>query len=454
MVLDYHSPLASRYCSTYIRALFSEKKRAQVFRKLWVMLAQIEKQLGLPIEQKAIDQMLLYVEDIDLEEINRLEQTTHHDVMAHILAFGNLAKEARKIIHLGATSCYVTDNADGMIYKKALEYLLPIFKKFIKELSDLALKFKDTPCVGYTHFQVAQPTTMGKRFCLWLQDLWQVYLKLNHFAQNFKLLGIKGATGTQSAFYVLFDEDLEKIKQMEELFKEMTKMNTFAVSGQTYSRLQDVELVNIFAELGACFHKMGTDIRLLSHTGELSESLEENQVGSSAMPHKKNPMLSERLCSLSRFLMQQPFGALSTHATQWLERSLDDSAIRRLIMPETFLTFDAVIHLASKILLKLDVNKKVCLDIFNKSLVAIAQEPLLMHLSMKGADRQDTHHLLKKLYQEHEGHFDDYIKVLKTDKKLNLEDLFIQKLKNPSFYTAACPIQVDELIHSHILPLL
>lgn len=448
MTLEYRSPLVSRYSSEFMVKLFSEKQRASLFRLLWLELAQIEKQLGLPISEKAIKQMEEHLYTIDLQRIKELEEQTHHDVMAHILAFGEQAPEAKKIIHLGATSCYVTDNADVLIYKKALEHILVQYKTVILKLTQLCLSYKDMPCVGYTHFQVAQGVSMGKRFSLWLQDLWHLYLKLDQFTQRLKLLGIKGATGSQSSFYTLFEGDLDKINQMEHLFEQKLGLSSFSLSGQTYSRLQDAELLNIIAEIGSCFHKMGTDIRLLSHTGEVCESFESSQVGSSAMPHKKNPMLSERLCSLSRFLMQQPQGALQTHATQWLERSLDDSAIRRLIMPEAFLALDAVLNLASKVLNKLKVNKEVCSSIFKNSLLALSQEPILMYLSLKGHDRQAMHEHLKTKVHNYQGSFDEYLK----SQEFGLDEAFIQNLKTPSFYIAPCAYQVERFINEHIKP--
>jgi adenylosuccinate lyase len=427
-------------------ALFSEKERAATFRHLWIILAQIEQKLGLEISQTQIDEMIEHVYDIDLERIHEIEKITHHDVMAHILAFGEKAESAQKIIHLGATSCYVTDNADVLIYKKALDYLIPQFKKLIEQMVNLARTHKDVPCVGYTHFQVAQPTTIGKRFCLWIQDLIHLFHKLTQFGLQMKLLGIKGATGTQSSFYILFDEDVDKIRTMECLFEEMMGMKSFAVSGQTYSRLQDAELLNIFSEIGACLHKIATDIRLLSHTGELAESFDTHQVGSSAMPHKKNPMLSERICSLSRFLMQQSVSALQTQANQWLERSLDDSAVRRLIMPEAFLTLDSLIHLTQKVMSKIHVSKETCMSLLKKSQVALSLEPILMYLSKNGHDRQKTHEILKTIFQKHPDSLSSLNKSLQEDYDIQIENSFLLKLEDPLFLTLNCQNQVNDFL--------
>lgn len=445
MSLEYQSSFSSRYSSKYMRALFSSKERASLFRYLWIQLAKIEKELGLDISDKAIQEMEAHQYDIDLEKVQSYESITHHDVMAHILAYADVCPAARGIIHLGATSCYVTDNADILIYQKALKHILPEFKKLILELLALANKYKNTACVGYTHFQVAQATTMGKRFSLWIQDLFHLYQKLENFFHNMRALGIKGATGTQSSFYALFDLNEEKVLQLDPLFSEKTGLKVFDVSGQTYSRLQDSELINIFAEIGAVFHKMGTDLRLLAHTFEVSEGFDKHQVGSSAMPHKKNPILSERLCSLARFMMQQQVGSLQTCSNQWLERSLDDSAIRRLIMPESFLALDACLEIALKLTKRLVVNEKKTRSILESSLKDLSQEMLLMHLVLKGHDRQKTHELLKEHGHSFEGDFDSYIKSLTTTHKLEIEKDFIDKIKSLDIFIAMCPLQVDNL---------
>lgn len=446
MSLEYESSFSSRYSSQYMRGLFSAKERAAHFRYLWIQLAKIEKQLGLSISDEAIQEMEAHHYDIDLEKVQAYEKITHHDVMAHILAYADLCPSARGIIHLGATSCYVTDNADILIYQKALRHILPGFKKLILELTLLAKKFKNTPCVGYTHFQIAQATTMGKRFCLWIQDLFHMYQKLEHFLHTMKALGIKGATGTQSSFYVLFEQNEEKVSMLDALFSEKTNLKVFDVTGQTYSRLQDSELVHILAEIGAVFHKMGTDLRLLAHTGEVVEGFEKHQVGSSAMPHKKNPILSERLCSLARFMMQQATGSLQTYATQWLERSLDDSAIRRLIMPESFLALDACIDTALKVTKKLVVDEIKAKRILESSLKDLSQEMLLMHLVLKGHDRQKTHELLKEHGHAFKGDFEDYVHSLKKTYKFDIDPDFIKKIISLDIFTAMCPLQVDAFL--------
>jgi len=452
MNLEYRSSLSTRYSSKFMSLLFSEKERASMFRHLWVILAQIEKQLGLKISDEALLEMKQHIHDIDLERIKELEDIYHHDVMAHIEAFAEKAPSARGIIHLGSTSCFATDNADVLIYKKGLDHLIKQFKDVLEELMELAWTHKNTVCVGYTHFQVAQPTTMGKRFCLWLQDLYHLYVKLDQFRMNIKLLGLKGATGSQSSFYTLFEGDLDKIKKMEELFEEKLGMKCVDISGQTYTRLQDAELIHIFSEIAAAFHKMGTDIRLLSHTGELQESFSKTQVGSSAMPHKKNPMLSERLCSLSRFLMQQSVGSLETYANQWLERTLDDSAIRRLIMPESFLTLDALFKISTKIVKKLHVDIARCKQIMDSSVVSLSLEPILMYLALQGYDRQKTHKLLKNLYNAHSGSLEAFLNTLESEEGIVIDQEFRNKLQDPLFYVKVCAIQVEELIYQKIKP--
>lgn len=451
MTLDYRSVFSYRYSSMPIRALFSEKERAATFRRLWLILAHIEKSLGLEISDQALDEMKHNLYNIDLERIHELEEITHHDVMAHILAFGEQCPSANGIIHLGATSCYVTDNADILIYKKALDHILGSFLNLLRLLKDLASQHLTTPCVSYTHFQVAQPTTMGKRFSLWLQDLLHLYLKLKNFAHSMKLLGIKGATGTQSSFDILFDHSEEKLETMESLFEEMLGMKVFALSSQTYTRLQDLELIHIIAELGACFHKIGTDIRLLSHTGELAESFSKHQVGSSAMPHKKNPISSEKLCSLSRFLMQQQQGSAETYATQWLERSLDDSAIRRVIMPDSFLALDECLITLTKIIKGLGINQHTCLTIFENSLKALCLEPILMHLSKMGHDRQKLHEILKDSFMNSTDDFETALESLQTKLGLELDPDFVTCLKDPDFYTSYAVIQTRKFLETFFI---
>lgn len=445
MSLEYQSSFSSRYSSSYMRALFSSKERASIFRFLWIQLAKIEKELGLAISDEAIIEMQTHQYEIDLEKIEHFEAITHHDVMAHILAYAEQCPSAQGIIHLGATSCYVTDNADIVIYQKALLHLLPQFKKLILELLELAKRYKSTPCIGYTHFQVAQATTMGKRFCLWIQDLFHLYQKLEQFLHNMKALGIKGATGTQSSFYALFDQDEQKVLKLDSLFSEKTGLKVFEISGQTYSRLQDSELIHIFSEIGAVLHKMGTDLRLLAHTGEAYESFEKDQVGSSAMPHKKNPILAERLCSLSRFMMQQSVGSIQTISNQWLERSLDDSAIRRLIMPESFLALDACLDIALKLTKKLTVNETKTQQLLEDSLKDLSQEMLLMHLVLKGHDRQKTHAILKEHGHSFAGNFEAYIQSLIKTHGFKIDQDFIEKIKSLHIFTAMCPLQVEAL---------
>lgn len=395
---EYVSPLSARYASKSMQRLFSQKERAITFRKLWISLAKAEKNLGLSITHQQIAEMEDHVDQVDFSLIHHYEKKFRHDVMAHIHAFGDLCPKAKPILHLGATSAFVTDNADLILMKKAFELLFQKLLSLIDLLATVAEKEAGSICLGYTHFQPAQPTTIGKRISLWLQDfLWD--------AKDFKrigdwipFLGAKGATGTQSSFLSLFEGDEEKIKKLEEsLQKDFGFSEALFLSGQTYTRKIDVTLFNALESFAASAHKMATDIRLLAHEEEIFEGFETEQVGSSAMPHKKNPIHAERICSLCRLIISLSSNPAYTLATQWLERSLDDSANRRICLSEGFLATDAVLSLCIHLIKHLKIDPIRAKKNLEHQLSDLCMENLLMLAVKKGGDRQKLHAKLKSL---------------------------------------------------------
>ncbi|MBI3508284.1 MAG: adenylosuccinate lyase [Chlamydiia bacterium] len=394
----YVSPFSSRYASDEMSALFSERKRALCFRSLWIALAKAQRKLGLPITSEQITEMEKQQSHIPWQAISSYEKKLKHDVMAHIYAFGDQCPKARGILHLGATSCYVTDNADLIIMKEALQLLLQKLAQVIRLLAAFAEKKAKTPCVGYTHFQSAQPTTFGKRATLWLQDLLLDGLEWERLISQLPFLGAKGATGTQSAFLTLFNGSSPKVEQMETLIaKAMGFARVLPISGQTYTRKIDLYILHSLASFASSVHKMATDIRLLAHEGEMLESFDPQQVGSSAMPHKRNPIYSERICGLARFVISLSQNGPYTAATQWLERSLDDSSNRRLTLPEAFLGVDAILQLLHHLVSHLSIDEKKAKEHLKDQSPHLVLENVLMKAVLKGKDRQETHELLKKI---------------------------------------------------------
>lgn len=398
MSKEYISPLSSRYASQEMSYLFSSDYRTILFRKLWVALAKGEKKLGLPITDTQIASMEKNLGEIDASKISFYEKKFRHDVMAHIHAFGDIAAHAKPIIHLGATSTFVTDNADLIQMKTALELLLSKLRNVIDLLSKFAKKHSKDPCIGFTHFQAAQPVTIGKRACLWLQDFLLDGQEWSRQLEMLPFLGAKGATGTQSSFLHLFHGNEKKIKRLEEFLA-----NTFgfkkvlSISGQTYTRKIDLHILNALSSFAASAHKMATDIRLLSHEKEIFESFGKTQVGSTAMPYKQNPIYSERICGISRFIMSLSQNPCYTLATQWLERSLDDSSNKRLSIPESFLATDAVLNLCLHVLPNLETNRSKSLQKVKENLIFLVQENILMTAVERGCDRQEIHEKLRKL---------------------------------------------------------
>ncbi|NGX38469.1 MAG: Adenylosuccinate lyase [Chlamydiae bacterium] len=373
-------------------ALFSDQNKYATWRKLWVALAKAEKSLGLPITDAQIASMEAHIENIDFPRVAEIEKETHHDVMAHIHAFGEVCPDAKGIIHLGATSAFVTDNTDVIQMRAALQLLKTKSLELVHILKNIAEEYASFPCLSYTHLQPAQPTTVGKRICLWLQDFYIDTQDLIAREADIHFLGLKGATGTQSSFMILLDQDSAKVEKLDQLVaKEMGFDNLFAISGQTYTRKQDQRIFAVLEGFAASSHKCATDLRLLAHFGEITEGRGEAQVGSSAMPHKRNPIYSERICALSRFLISLCQNPAYTLATQWLERTLDDSANRRLVIPEAFLSADAILSLLIDVFSNLQIDSETIEENLREKLPLLAMENLLMLAVKKGKDRQEVH---------------------------------------------------------------
>ena len=440
MTSKYESPLSSRYASEYMLKLFSSDVRYQTWRKLWVALARAEMNLGLPITDEQVAQMEEHTEDIDFDLVAKREKEVRHDVMAHIYAFGKAAPLAEGIIHLGATSCYVTDNADLVIYRDALLYIKNELLKVIANLADFADKYKALPTLGYTHYQPAQLVTVGKRATLWMQDFISDLDEIEFAIDNIKFLGCRGTTGTEASFVDLFDGDASKIDEMnKQIAAEFGFSECFDVCGQTYPRKVDSRILNALSSIAQSCWRMANDIRLLQHDRQLEEPFEKNQVGSSAMAYKRNPMRSERICSLARYLIADALNAPMTASTQWLERTLDDSANRRISMPEGFLCADAILRLAQNVTDGLLVNEKIVEKTVKEYLPFIATENLMMEAVKKGGDRQKLHEIIRKCSMEatakmKNGEECDLLSRLAQEKEFGLTETEMNELLTPSLY--------------------
>lgn len=417
----YVSPFSTRYCSPAMSRLFSSWFKGVCFRKLWVALATAQKRAGLPITEAQIEQMTSCVDTLDFETIAHYEKQFRHDVMAHIHAFGDQCPKAKPIIHLGATSSYVTDNADLIQLKNGLELLTQKILHVLQKMAHLAEQYKDAPCLGYTHFQPAQPTTIGKRMCLWLQDFLIDAKEWIRIQQEIPFLGMKGATGTQSSFLALMEGDHAKVLEMEkEIALTFGFSHVLPIAGQTYSRKIDIQVIHSIASFATSAHKFATDLRLLAHDGEMLEPFGQAQVGSSAMPYKRNPIYSERICGLARFAISLSQNPLYTASTQWLERSLDDSSNRRLAIPETFLSADAILNLLLYLLSDLHVDTEASLQIILQQLPRLCMENILMASVTKGADRQELHERLRQMahdFSQKEPSLEHLVALLQKEKK-------------------------------------
>ncbi|MBO4277803.1 MAG: adenylosuccinate lyase, partial [Clostridia bacterium] len=386
----YESPFSARYASDEMLKLFSADTRYTAWRRLWVALARAQHELGLPVTDTQVAELEAHVADIDYETVSAREREVRHDVMAHIYAYGKAAPSAAGIIHLGATSCYVTDNADIIIFREALWNIRKKLVAAIKSLAGFALKYKDLPTLGYTHYQPAQLVTVGKRASLWLQDLVSDLSELDFTVSRLKLLGCRGTTGTEASFVELFGGDCAKIDKMNEMIcAEFGFDGCYDVCGQTYPRKTDSAILNTLSAIAQSAYKFANDIRLLQHDGQIEEPFEDSQIGSSAMPYKRNPMRCERICSLARYLIADAANASQTASAQWLERTLDDSANRRIALPEAFLCADSVLMLVTNVAGGLKVNEKVIAKAVNGYLPFIATENILMEAVKRGGDRQE-----------------------------------------------------------------
>ena len=459
MTNQYESPLASRYASEYMLRLFSADTRTRTWRRLWVSLARAEHALGMPITQAQIDDMDAHIDDIDYECIRRREKEVRHDVMAHVYAFGQVAPSAAGIIHLGATSCYVTDNADLILYRDALRYLRGELLKVIANLSDFAEQYKALPTLGYTHYQPAQLVTVGKRASLWMQDFLSDLEEIDFVLSTIRFLGCRGTTGTEASFMELFDGDEAKIDEMNRLIASDFGFDAcFAVCGQTYPRKLDSRILSCLSAIAQSCYRMANDIRLLQHDRQVEEPFEKNQIGSSAMAYKRNPMRSERICSLSRYLMADALNAPMTASTQWLERTLDDSANRRISLPEGFLCADAVLRLCQNVTDGLHVNEKIIERTVREYLPFIATENLLMEAVKRGGDRQQLHEIIRRCSMEatarmKEGESCDLLARLAAEPAFCLDENDMNALLEPTLYTGRCAQQVEAL-NRKVRPLL
>ena len=459
MTNRYESPLVSRYASEYMLKLFSSDTRYQTWRRLWVSLAKAEMALGLPVTKEQVDELSAHIADIDYECVSQREKEVRHDVMAHVYAYGQVAPTAAGIIHLGATSCYVTDNADLIIYRDALTYLRSELLGVLANLSEFAEKYKELPTLGYTHYQPAQLVTVGKRATLWMQDFLSDLKEIDFAIENIKFLGCRGTTGTEASFVDLFEGDTKKIDEMNHMIAtDFGFDECFDVAGQTYPRKVDSRILNALSSVAQSCYRMANDIRLLQHDRQVEEPFEKNQIGSSAMAYKRNPMRSERICSLARYLMADAMNAPMTASTQWLERTLDDSANRRISLPEGFLCCDAILRLAQNVTNGLHVNEKIIEKTVKEYLPFIATENLMMEAVKHGGDRQEIHEIIRRCSMEatarmKNGEECDLLTRLAAEKKFGLTEAEMTKLLNPSLYIGRCPEQVSAFVNK-IKPLL
>ena len=449
----YESPLSTRYASEHMLNLFSQDVRYSTWRKLWVSLARAEKELGLGITDEQIAELEEHIYDIDYECVKAREKEVRHDVMAHVYAYGKVAPKAAGIIHLGATSCYVTDNADLVIYRDALRYIRKELVKVISLLGDFALKYKDLPTLGYTHFQPAQLVTVGKRASLWLSDFAGDIEEIDFAIKNIKFLGCRGTTGTEASFMDLFEGDEEKIDKMNRMIASDFGFDScFDVSGQTYPRKLDSRILNALSSVAQSAYRMANDIRLLQHDKQIEEPFEEDQIGSSAMAYKRNPMRSERICSLARYVMADAINAPLTASVQWFERTLDDSANRRISLPEGFLATDAILRLVQNVTGGLRVNEKVIEKNVMEYLPFIATENIMMEAVKKGADRQQTHEIIRRCSMQavdkmKKGLEWNLLEDLADQKDMKLSKDEIKGILDPKLYIGRCVNQVEAFVN-------
>lgn len=452
MTDKYESPLSTRYASDYMLELFSSDTRYQTWRKLWVSLARAEMELGLPITKKQVDELNKHLTDIDYECVKKREKEVRHDVMAHVYAYGQVAPSAAGIIHLGATSCYVTDNADLVIYRDALTYIKKELMTVIDNLCDFAMEYKGIPTLGFTHYQPAQLVTVGKRATLWIQDFVSDLEEIDFALENIKFLGCRGTTGTEASFMDLFNGDEKKIDEMnKKIAGDFGFKECFNVSGQTYPRKVDSRILNALSSVAQSAYRMANDVRLLQHDKQIEEPFEADQIGSSAMAYKRNPMRCERICSLSRYIMVDAMNAPLTASVQWFERTLDDSANRRISLPEAFLACDAVLRLLQNVSKGLHVNEKVIEKNVMEYLPFIATENIMMEAVKKGANRQEAHEIIRRCSMKavtdmKAGKKFDLLSDLAAEETMHLDKKELTKLLNPKLYIGRCEKQVKKYV--------
>ena len=457
----YQSPLSQRYASKEMQALFSNDKKFRTWRRLWIALAQTEKELGLDITQEQIDELIAHKDDINYDVAKEREKIVRHDVMSHVYAYGVQCPKAKGIIHLGATSCYVGDNTDLIIMHEALELLEKKCINVLAQLKKFALEYKDMPCLAFTHFQPAQPTTVGKRASLWAQDLYMDVLEIQHLLDNKKLLGCKGTTGTQASFMELFNNDTDKVKELDKKICEKLGYDSyFPVSGQTYTRKYDTQVMSVLVSIAQSAHKFSNDIRLLQHMKEVEEPFEKGQIGSSAMAYKRNPMRSERMGALARYVISDSLNPAITASAQWFERTLDDSANKRISIAEAFLATDGILDLYLNITDGMVVYPKVVEADILKELPFMATENIMMDAVKAGGDRQELHELVRqhsmaagKVVKE-EGKPNDLIERIANDPKFGLTKEEIEAHMQPIHYVGRSVQQTEEFFRDYIDPIL
>lgn len=457
----YQSPLSERYASKEMQYIFSPDKKFKTWRKLWIALAEVERELGLPVTEEQIEELKAHQEDINYDVAKQREKEVRHDVMSHVYAYGVQCPKAKGIIHLGATSCYVGDNTDIIIMTEALKLVRRKLVNVIAELAGFADRYKDQPTLAFTHFQPAQPTTVGKRATLWLHDLTMDLEDLDYLIGSIKLLGSKGTTGTQASFLELFDGDMDKVRRVDPMIAEkMGFSGCYPVSGQTYSRKVDSRVVNVLAGIAQSAHKFSNDIRLLQHLKEVEEPFEKNQIGSSAMAYKRNPMRSERIASLSNYVMADVMNPMLVASTQWFERTLDDSANKRLSVPEGFLAVDGILDLYLNVVDGLVVYPKVIEKHMMAELPFMATENIMMDAVKAGGDRQELHERIRELSMEagrnvkEKGLDNNLLELIAEDPVFNLSLEELKKSMDLTKYVGCAPVQVTDYLEEVIKPLL
>lgn len=457
----YENPLLSRYASREMAENFSDDKKFRLWRRLWIALAEAEKELGLNITDEQISEMKKYADDINYEDARKFESEVRHDVMAHVKAFGKQAKSAMPIIHLGATSCYVTDNAEVIVIDNALDIVIKKLVNVMDKLKKFALRYKELPTLGFTHLQPAQLTTVGKRATLWLSDLEMDYVDLMHLKKCAKLRGVKGTTGTQASFLDLFNGDGEKVKELERrVVGKMGYSAVYGVTGQTYPRKFDYNVLCVLSQIAQSCYRFSNDIRLLQHMKEVEEPFEKNQIGSSAMAYKRNPMRSERMGSLARYVLSLPVNAAVTASTQWFERTLDDSANKRIVIAQAFLAVDSILNLYLNISENLVVYEKVIAKHIAAELPFMATENIMMECVKAGGNRQELHERIRVLSMQagknvkQEGGDNNLIDLIKADDMFAAVHDRLDGILDAKNFIGRSPQQVEEFIAAEIDPIL